>query len=122
MKARRQYELLPAGAPGLPPAAGAGSGGPPRPPLAVLPRAQTVPAARREWWAALLFPADITQPQLEQQARRALDFTPRVSLAPPDGLLLELHGCLRLFGGSENLQCILRGAFPAPCRLAFAPI
>jgi protein ImuB len=26
-------------------------------------------------------------------------FTPLVSLAPPDGLLLEIGGCLRLFGG-----------------------
>ncbi|PKO89655.1 MAG: hypothetical protein CVU18_03320 [Betaproteobacteria bacterium HGW-Betaproteobacteria-12] len=26
-------------------------------------------------------------------------FTPSVSLAPPDGLLLEIGGCLRLFGG-----------------------
>lgn len=121
MRARRQLELLTSRELALPPAAGAGSGGPPRPPLAALPRTPAVPSARREWWAALLFPADVDRAQLERQARRAQDFTPRVSLAPPDGLLLELHGCLRLFGGVEGLQRVLRGAFPAPCRLAFAP-
>ncbi len=120
MKARRQLELLSSQAPSLP-AAGAGSGGPPRPPLAVLPRAAAVPSARREWWAAVMLPPATTREELERQARRAQDFTPRVSLSPPDALLLELHGCLRLFGGSENLQRILRGAFPAPSRLAFAP-
>ena len=30
-------------------------------------------------------------------------FTPAVSLAPPDGLLLEIGGCLRLFGGVEAI-------------------
>ena len=121
MKTRRQIELLPTQTPALPPAAGAGSGGPPRPPLAVLARASAVPTARREWWAAVTFAPDIPQAELERQARRAQDFTPRVSLAPPDALLLELQGCLRLFGGADNLQRILRGAFPAPSRLAFAP-
>lgn len=77
--------------------------------------------ANREWWAALQWPADTPTVQLERQARRAQEFTPRVSLAPPDAVLLELRGCLRLFGGAENLQRILRGAFPAPCQLAFAP-
>jgi protein ImuB len=30
-------------------------------------------------------------------------FTPSVSLAPPDGLLLEIGGCLRLFGGAPAI-------------------
>ena len=120
MRARRQLELLPARE-RTAPAAGSGGGGPPRPPLAALPRTPATPAVQREWWAALLFPADIDRVQLERQARRAQDFTPRVSLALPDGLLLELRGCLRLFGGVEGLRQVLRGAFPAPCRLAFAP-
>lgn len=30
-------------------------------------------------------------------------FTPQLSLAPPDELLLEIGGCLRLFGGLERL-------------------
>ena len=33
---------------------------------------------------------------------RAQRFTPRVSLAPPDGLLLEVKGSLQLFGGAEE--------------------
>lgn len=40
---------------------------------------------------------------LERLAMRAQGFTPRVSLAPPDGLLLEIKGSLQLFSGVENL-------------------
>ena len=37
-------------------------------------------------------------------------FTPTVSLAPPAGLLLEIGGCLRLFGGAENIvDAVLQG-------------
>ena len=32
-----------------------------------------------------------------------LHFTPRVSLEPPDAILLEIHGSLRLFGGVRRL-------------------
>lgn len=40
---------------------------------------------------------------LERLATWAGQFTPRVSLAPPDGLLLEVRGSLRLFGGAQSL-------------------
>jgi len=40
---------------------------------------------------------------LEALACWAGGFTPQVSLAPPDELLLEIGGCLRLFGGLEAL-------------------
>jgi protein ImuB len=40
---------------------------------------------------------------LERLAIRAQGFTPRVSRAPPDGLLLEIKGSIRLFSGVENL-------------------
>jgi protein ImuB len=40
---------------------------------------------------------------LEAVARRGLHFTPRVSLEPPDGVLLEVRGSLRLFGGARQL-------------------
>lgn len=40
---------------------------------------------------------------LEQLACWAGHFTPQVSLAPPATLLLEIGGCLRLFGGAETL-------------------
>ncbi|MEJ0040560.1 MAG: DNA polymerase Y family protein [Gammaproteobacteria bacterium] len=40
---------------------------------------------------------------LERLATRAYRFTPRVSLVPPDGLVLEVKGSLHLFGGAEGL-------------------
>jgi len=40
---------------------------------------------------------------LERLATRAYRFTPRVSLVPPDGLVLEVKGSLHLFGGAERL-------------------
>ena len=40
---------------------------------------------------------------LEAVAMMALDFTPRVNLDPPDGVLLEVRGSLRLFGGVRPL-------------------
>ena len=40
---------------------------------------------------------------LERLATRAQRFTPRVSLAPPDGLLLEVKGSLHLFNGVQGL-------------------
>lgn len=51
-------------------------------------------------------------------------FTPAVSLEPPDALLLEVGGSLRLFGGEralrDRLQAELESAGHAP-RLALAP-
>jgi protein ImuB len=90
----------------------------PRPQPVAPPQPQSLP--RQEWWAAVQSPADATPAQLEALAQRAQGFTPRVSLAPPDAVLLELRGCLRLFGGAEALSLALRAAFPASCRLAFA--
>ena len=44
------------------------------------------------------------QALLESIATLALEFfTPRVSLEPPDGLLLEVRGSLRLLGGARDL-------------------
>jgi protein ImuB len=43
-------------------------------------------------------------------------FTPRVSLEPPDGLVLEVQGSLALFGGASQLY----RAFRAGCRAAQA--
>ena len=37
-------------------------------------------------------------------------YTPRVSVTPPDALLLEVRGSLALFGGVDALQCKLRKA------------
>jgi protein ImuB len=61
---------------------------------------------------------------LEQLATRAQRFTPRVSLAPPDGLLLEVAGSLHLFAGVIGLrhelteECLRLRVRPV---LAFAP-
>ena len=41
---------------------------------------------------------------LEHLALCAQRFTPRVSLVPPDGLVLEVKGSLHLFGGVEGLS------------------
>jgi len=40
-------------------------------------------------------------------------FTPRLSLAPPDALLLEVGGCLRLFGGLPAILDRLAGELAA---------
>jgi protein ImuB len=51
-------------------------------------------------------------------------FTPRVSLVPPDGLLLEVRGSLHLFAGVTGLRMQLTAAcrrFTAQPVLAFAP-
>ena len=53
------------------------------------------------------------QPAREQALLESLacwggNFTPHVSLAPPDRLLLEIGGCLRLFGGLNALLTDIR--------------
>jgi len=35
-------------------------------------------------------------------------FSPRISLSPPDALLLEISSCLRLFGGAERIERAVR--------------
>jgi protein ImuB len=79
--------------------------------------------AGRELWAAVHVP-ECTSEQLALLALGAQRFTPRVSLAPPDGLLLEVLGSLHLFAGLDGL----RAALLEQCRqrqvqaaLAFAP-
>lgn len=61
--------------------------------LALLPALHTVPRDERRERALLT-----------GIARLGLSFTPRVSLEPPDGVLLELRGSLRLFGGARAIQ------------------
>jgi len=62
---------------------------------------------------------------LEAVARRGLHFTPRVSLEPPDAVLLEVRGSLRLFGGAralcQRLQHELVAATGATARFAITP-
>src|SRR3989442_4398148 len=61
---------------------------------------------------------------LEHVAAWACQFTPRVSLEPPHGLLLEIEGSMRLFGGLERLLERLREGLDAmdlTAQLAVAP-
>ena len=61
--------------------------------------------------------------KLMHLAARLERFTPRVSLVPPDGLVLEVRGSLHLFAGVAGLRAELAAAcrhFGQPL-LAFAP-
>jgi len=72
-------------------------------------------AALRELWLGVHLP----QPDpalLQRLALLAQRFTPRVSLEPPDGLVLEVQGSLALFGGAVQLY----RAFRAGCNAAGA--
>jgi protein ImuB len=107
----------------LRPAVGTCADAPPR--IASL-RASPAPppgcAAAAELWAGVHLPG--SREKLQRLALRAQRFTPRVSLAPPDGLLFEVKGSLHLFAGVAGL----REAIADECRqlevsalLAFAP-
>lgn len=54
-------------------------------------------------WVAFHFPS-LPPGMLEALAAWACQFTPKVSLEPPQGLLLEAEGSLRLFGGLQSLM------------------
>src|SRR5437879_7553642 len=95
----------------------------PAPPRTV-ERATQAGAPGRELWAGMHLAENDPAGKLVQLGMSAQRFTPRVSLAPPDGLLLEVQGSLHLFAGVAGL----RGALLAECLrlevrpvLAFAP-
>jgi protein ImuB len=80
--------------------------------------------ADAELWAGLHLPQIAHVRQLTQLARLAQRFTPRVSLEPPDGLLLEVRGSLHLFAGVAGLRAALTqacGTLALQPSLAFAP-
>ncbi len=102
------------------------TGGTPRPG----PRRPWVPRSSPERAAALpqlWLGVHLAQPDpvlLQHLAVLAQRFTPRVSLAPPDGLVLEVQGSLALFGGAARLYRAFRaGCQAAGCRpaLTLAP-
>src|SRR5229473_489007 len=75
-------------------------------------------------WVALHL-SSLPPGTLKHVAAWACQFTPRVSLEPPRGLLLELEGSLRLFGGLECLIERLREGLDAmelTAQLAVAPV
>jgi len=61
---------------------------------------------------------------LDELAELATSFTPSVALEEPDGLTLDITGCVHLFGGEDKLAARLRRALHAhgvsQCRLAIA--
>lgn len=61
-------------------------------------------------WYAVVFPGAIDG-SLERLARVAQQFTSRVSIEPPDALLLEVRGSVRLFGSLERLLADLDAAW-----------
>ena len=76
-------------------------------------------------WLALHFPA-LPPDALAPIAAWACQFTPRVSLEPPQELLLEVQGSLRLYGGLEVLhERVAAGlsalGFPASIAAASTP-
>ncbi|HEX8782527.1 MAG TPA: DNA polymerase Y family protein, partial [Steroidobacteraceae bacterium] len=81
-------------------------------------------ATTPELWAGVHLSEFDPAQGLEPLATRAQRFTPRVSLAPPDGLLLEVAGSLHLFAGVTGLrrelmaECLSLRVRPV---LAFAP-
>jgi protein ImuB len=83
--------------------------------------------APAQLWLAVHLAASSSQPaqqDLERLGARAQRFTPRISLDPPDGLLLEVKGSLHLFGGVEGLSREMAGEcarLRMPCTLAIAP-
>ena len=83
--------------------------------------APTVVVPTRELWAAVQLPREAALPALQTLALRALLFTPRVSLEPPDALLLELRGSLGLFGGLKSLLGDLQAQFVMAQSIALAP-
>jgi protein ImuB len=101
----------------------------PRQRPAPAPRAPLPPAvpreAPRELWAAVQLPQAIAPaaagPLLAQWAQQAQRYTPRVSLEPPDALLLELRGSLALFGGLAALLGEIKFRFASASMIAMAP-
>src|SRR5579863_10331852 len=90
-------------------------------------RAAAAPIAPAELWLAVHLVASPSQPaqqSLERLGVRAQRITPKVSLDPPDSLLLEVKGSLHLFGGVEGLSREMAGEcsrLQMPCVLAVAP-
>ena len=87
--------------------------------------AAATPAPAELWLAAHLgVPSSPpTHQDLERLVVGAQRLTPRVSLEPPDGLLLEVKGSLHLFGGVAGLSRAMAGEcsrLRMPCTLAVA--
>lgn len=78
------------------------------------------PAARSHAHESLVEPS---RARLEQLASRAFAYTPKVSLQPPQAVLLEVAGSQRLFGGLAAIKSALARALgnEQPFCMAAAP-
>jgi protein ImuB len=88
------------------------------------PAAAPVADTGGELWAGLHLPGLACEEKLRTLATAMQGFTPRVSLEPPDGLLLEVRGSLHLFQGVEGTRHRLLQAcqdHSLPAVLSFAP-
>ena len=92
----------------------AGSPPPAGPTAAPVAQVVLAPAVPQLWLGVHLPQSDPAL--LQRLGVLAQRFTPRVSLEPPDGLVLEVLGSLALFGGVAQLY----RAFRAGCRAAGA--
>ena len=82
------------------------------------------PATATELWIGVHLTESAAQQALESLALSAQRFTPRVSLVPPDGLVLEIKGSLHLFNGVAGLSSALASecaALGLKSRVALAP-
>jgi protein ImuB len=84
------------------------------PPAGPVDQPERAPVASQLWLGVHLRQADPAL--LQRLAVLAQRFTPRVSVEPPDGLVLEVQGSLALFGGAARLY----RAFRAGCHAAGA--
>jgi len=98
----------------------------PRRAVAAAQRAQllALEEPQAELWVGVHLPQLSGARQLRRLAHLAQRFSPRVSLEPPDGLLLEVRGSLGLFAGVGGLRAALTracGELGLQGTLAFAP-
>src|SRR2546429_3719232 len=84
----------------------------PSTPPRTVERATQAGAPGRELWAGMHLTENDPAGKLVQLGMSAQRFTPRVSLAPPDGLLLEVQGSLHLFAGVAGVRRALLAAGP----------
>lgn len=71
-------------------------------------------------WLAVVFGA-LADGQLETVAECCRRYTPQISMVPPEALLLEVRGSLRLFGGFTPLvEDVLRMLTGRGCAVAWA--
>ena len=93
-------------------------------PLRAIAAPQLPDAPARELWAGVHLPTSVPATALQRLALRAEAYTPRVSLEPPDGLLLEVKGSLHLFAGAAGLRLAITGEcqrLGMPSIVALAP-